>query len=302
MGDGEGERKKRRRLRTAPKERPVVRVTKGFEQKIVALGGERLGKEILAAFENGELPGGRDTFVELEQKLETTAQREVVHKVLEAVLEEIHGHEDFVRWSMAEARRRHDEADGRLRATDDRRVMLRTPGGTTEVLTPYMRPRWSKEERKQGRRRSSRARKEVGNGLYPVLGALGFICRVSPYVASLAARRAAQLASFEETAATLSEQGIELDPDTIRRITLRVADVGLCYREETDAIEPVFVGKRVVLAVDGGRIRCREEKVGRRRKSGYHGYETPWKEPKVLAAYTVNEKGEQIRTELLVKI
>jgi hypothetical protein len=55
--------------------------------------------------------------------------------------------------------------------------------------------------------------------------------------------------------------------------------------------EGVLAGKRVVVATDGGRIRERVRHAGRRRKNGHHGFDAPWREPKLLVIYVVDAKG-----------
>jgi hypothetical protein len=54
------------------------------------------------------------------------------------------------------------------------------------------------------------------------------------------------------------------------------------------------VGKRVVVAVDGGRLRERlSSGRGRRRAdTGHRRYDTPWREPKMLVIYAVDEAGQ----------
>jgi hypothetical protein len=59
-------------------------------------------------------------------------------------------------------------------------------------------------------------------------------------------------------------------------------------------------GQRVALAVDGGRLNIRQtRRKGRKRKSGRHGYETDWKEPKLLIIYVLDEEGRKVtRTDI----
>jgi hypothetical protein len=59
------------------------------------------------------------------------------------------------------------------------------------------------------------------------------------------------------------------------------------------AVDESVAGRQVVIAIDGGRMRIRHPKRGRRRKSGRHRYDTPWKEPKLLIIYVVDDKGCQ---------
>jgi hypothetical protein len=51
-------------------------------------------------------------------------------------------------------------------------------------------------------------------------------------------------------------------------------------------------GKRVVVSTDGGRVRIRTNKRGKRTKKGRRRYRTDWREPKLLAIYVVDEQGK----------
>ena len=51
-------------------------------------------------------------------------------------------------------------------------------------------------------------------------------------------------------------------------------------------------GKRVIAAIDGGRIRTRVEFGGRTSaETGHHRYEAPWREPKVFCIYVIDKDG-----------
>ncbi len=287
-------RKRYRRTRSAPLVRPTVGVSKAFRARVESIAGPHLTPLVFAAFEGEVLPGTPEEFHGLEQRLVDLARRKLAGEVLLEIVREVHENENYLLWSMAEARRR----SSRLRATDDRDVLVRVYGGAeARIRTPYMVPRRSKHEEKPRKQRG-----RGGAGLFPLLAALGFLCnRASPGVALAAARNSALLASFGEATGTLKSQGLDLDPDSVRTLTMKVGDAGLSFREIDKPIdESVFAGKRVVIAPDGGRLRLRFDKPGRRRKSGFHGYETPWREPKVFAAYTVDEQGNKISDELPV--
>lgn len=50
-------------------------------------------------------------------------------------------------------------------------------------------------------------------------------------------------------------------------------------------------GKRVVIGVDGGRVRIRNY-TGKKNESGNAIYETPWREPKLFVIHVLDEKGK----------
>ena len=56
-------------------------------------------------------------------------------------------------------------------------------------------------------------------------------------------------------------------------------------------IEGTLAGKRVVISTDGGRLRVRRNKRGKKTKNGRPRYHTDWREPKMLVIYVVDENG-----------
>ena len=58
-----------------------------------------------------------------------------------------------------------------------------------------------------------------------------------------------------------------------------------------------YAGKRVVISVYGGRLRVRKSPThGHRNSKGHRKYEAPWREPRILTVYVVDENGERDRT------
>ncbi len=47
----------------------------------------------------------------------------------------------------------------------------------------------------------------------------------------------------------------------------------------------------MVISTDGGRLRVRKDKRGKKTKKGRSRYRTDWREPKLLVIYVVDEKG-----------
>lgn len=162
-----------------------------------------------------------------------------------------------------------------------RRVCIRLSGGTLiELKVPY----WS--------RKGAAGRK--GKGLYPALYLLGIHERCSPLLASEIAMTSAALASFEEARAMLESRGCSLNIKTIRRIAKEFARRaqlsckvdGLPLPEDHD-----LKGRRIVISTDGGRLRIRTNKRGRKTKKKRHRFSTNWREPKMIIIYAANEDG-----------
>jgi hypothetical protein len=89
-----------------------------------------------------------------------------------------------------------------------------------------------------------------------------------------------------EAVEQLRRHGVRLHVTTLRDIVYRFAARARAslrrgrYRLPSG---PTVAGLKVVVQLDGGRTRLRQDKPGRPRKNGRHGYHTPWREPKLLA-------------------
>lgn len=154
-----------------------------------------------------------------------------------------------------------------------------------------------------GRRKGSGRRGKAGAGDYPRLRELGILCGATPAALSEVARQAAESSSYEQARDTLSRRGLHLDEKTIVRLTGGLGTLSLQLRAAQMAQAPPAAapgplsGKLVVVSVDGGRLRVRQpRKRGRRRtKTGHRGFDAPWREPKVLTIYVIDEDGRKQR-------
>jgi len=155
-----------------------------------------------------------------------------------------------------------------------------------------------------GSRRGVGRRGKGGEGFFPALAALGIHHRATPALASLVARLSVRCSSFEEASEVLLEHGVEMDAKTVRCLALHLGEEALRQRDrrmdaagETRPFTKEFTGKRIVISVDGGRVRLREGgKRGRKRKNGRRRYDTPWREPKILTVYVIDETGQKVRS------
>jgi hypothetical protein len=212
--------------------------------------------------------------------------------VIREVLVAVHRERGFVQACLDQAR-----LERGITPHSRKRVVVRLLcGETVEVTTTYA---TVVRERRPGHRRGVGRHGPEGRGSYPVLAQLGVVERATPALESEVAWSSAALGSFAEAQEALAHRGAHLHVNAIRLLTQRFADAGLLDRE-VDAPAPPgegpLAGKRVVIAVDGGRLRVRVEKRGRRRKkTGHRGYDAPWREPKILAVYTIDERGKRDR-------
>jgi len=138
----------------------------------------------------------------------------------------------------------------------------------------------------------SQAAREKGKGAYLGLMLLGVCDRATPALASEVAQLAAALSSFEDAQARLQQIGVKM---SIRRIATIAYHFSRRARQRQElegmGIEGSLSGKRVVVSMDGGRLRVRRPKRGKKTKKGRSRYHTDWREPKLLVIYTVDEKG-----------
>lgn len=142
----------------------------------------------------------------------------------------------------------------------------------------------------------SQARAAKGRGSYFGLTLLGVCDRTTPALASEVAQLAAALSSFEDAQARLRQMGVAMSIRRIAKVAYHFAQRARS-RQELDGmgIEGSLAGKRVVISTDGGRLRVRRNKRGRRTKKGRARYHTDWREPKLLVIYVVDERGRIAR-------
>ena len=173
----------------------------------------------------------------------------------------------------------------RMRSDGLETVNVRTSRGTTvPVTTPYYRE-------KHARRAKRRP------GLYPALVVLGIYDRCTPKLASDASRAVAMLSSLAEAQAQLRSDGIALDIKTLRSTAYRyAARARAAQRSAACGLLDRVTGKRVVVSLDGGRVRVRRKKRGPKTKKGRNRFHTDWKEPKLLILYVVGDDGRPSQT------
>jgi hypothetical protein len=155
--------------------------------------------------------------------------------------------------------------------------------------------------------RTGRGRGREGAGLYPELAALGFSAGSSPALASHVARRTALLPSFQIARDELARDGTPLNIKEVRRIALRQGMELLAtrqrdleqYRAGQLPRGRALRGKRIGVAIDGGRVRTRvvirKKKDPRTGKKRRRKFRTEWREPKVLIIFEMDKRGRMAR-------
>jgi len=219
--------------------------------------------------------------------------------VVGGVVASLHRDRDFVT-ERVEATRASDPRPLRHRGL--RETTVRFLGGAAlRFTTPYVS---TDREGHPGPRRRVGRRGPSGGGGYPVLASLGIRDEASPAFASEVARESVRCGSFEEAAEVLRERGVAIDAKAVRTLALAVGDEALRLRDERKAaaaqgvvFSDEFAGKRIVLSVDGGRLRTREGgRRGRRGPRGRRRFRTPWREPRLFSVYGIDDEGRRVRT------
>jgi len=150
-------------------------------------------------------------------------------------------------------------------------------------------------------RRKGESRRVRNKGLYPALILLGIHDRRTPAAGSEIALLAAAMASMKEAAHMLEQQGRAVDVKTIRSISYRYARRARAAIEAQSFTLPESVeGRRVAVSLDGGRIRIRSNKQGKKTAKGRRRYHTNWREPKLLHIWTLDPEGRIDRSFLPV--
>jgi len=256
-------------------------------------------RELVQARVSKELPADPGAMQVLERQLHQEVARQCLDPVVGAVLQAAVESEAVVERAAAlVAAYEHLNVQKR-----DAVVQITLLGGSeVAITTPYY---LTRPPRKTARKRKKGKRGKEGNGVYPRLSVLGIHYRVSPALGAEVARLYAQ-ATVKDSTGHLEVRGVQLDCKTLCRLTERLAERGLAYRDwlikQTKARTSRGTsakGKRLVIGVDGGRLRVRVNRPGRPRKSGRHGFDATWREPKVLVIYEVDEKGRKVRNGLV---
>ena len=139
----------------------------------------------------------------------------------------------------------------------------------------------------------NQARAKKSKGAYFGLLLLGVHDHCSPALASEVAKLAAAMNSLEDAKTQLEQMGVKLLKKQIAEIAYAFSRrARLTQQIQGMGVSGSLTGKRVVISTDGGRVRIRTNKKGKRTKKGRRRYRTDWREPKLLAIYVVDEEGK----------
>ena len=135
-----------------------------------------------------------------------------------------------------------------------------------------------------------------------MLDQLGIAGRSTPALRLLVSRAVCEANSVASARELLSGGGVDIDHKAALRLTYLVTEDALRARAEamgatTEGDDAgAFAGRRVVAAIDGGRLQVRRRVAGRPKKGGRKRFVTEWREPKVLTVYVLGEDGKRDRS------
>lgn len=188
---------------------------------------------------------------------------------------------------------------GLLRQGGRRDITITLLSGGQVRLTGLEYLKRNTRRKQRGRPRTKRGK--GGTGLYPSLAALGICYGVTPALAGEICAQVADSDSVRSARSALGRRDIDLGHKQTLRIVNGFAGRAVAQRqawlEEARQRRPassLVKGMRVVIATDGGRLRERLYKGGRRKANGHRSYDAPWREPKLLTIYLINSEAKVI--------
>lgn len=228
---------------------------------------------------------GNKSFTEFEEETYTRHQNEADAEIIEKVSQLLTSD-----WLLSMLR--VYGARTAFRFCGYRRVKIRLGSGKSYSVES---PVFVKAKPKDKRRR--RYRKDVLRHFG--LEYLGFHCRWSSLLSRKSVQVAALCPSFHIGAQTLTELGTQMNHRLLRRITYSLGKLTMENRT-VDVVDDEYrkPGLRYLICIDGGRIRQRTPRKGRKaKKAKRRGYHSDWRAPYLLTIVCVDEKGK-IRKKL----
>lgn len=179
------------------------------------------------------------------------------------------------------------------RFVEYREITVRLKSGKSwKVLSPvFLR---AKPKRKCGRPR----KRQKGALRHLGLEILGIIKQASPALIETCVSMAVLCPSFEVAANALRGLGIAMNEHLLQNITMRFAKLAKSVRVECNGNNAwQKPGIRILICVDGGRVRERCAKRGKRKKGlKRQGYKTDWFEPRLLSINQFDEDGKKLKS------
>ena len=227
------------------------------------------------------------------------AAREVADTVVALGLQAIATEPAFESEARVLAHAEAKSAGVKMKSCGRKGTPIRLLGGTKVHIRALNMLRETPKDRRKRKKVGKRG--TVGSGVYPTLAALGITSVSTPALRERVARAMASANSVDAARADLLESGLDVPHKRFLRLAYELASHVRADRDEALQGPPPPTGeyadKRVVISIDGGRLRVRESAThGRRNSKGHRKYDAPWREPRILTIYVVDDNGERDRT------
>ena len=174
-----------------------------------------------------------------------------------------------------------------------REIAIRLKSGRQwKIRTPVFLRAKPKKNRGRSPKRQKGALRHLG------LELLGIINRTSPALIEICVAMAVLCPSFDVAANALRGLGIAMNEHFLQNITIRFAGLARKVRIECNG-DDVWQkpGIKILVCVDGGRIRERLIKRGKRKQGQKRqGYSTDWFEPRLLTISQFGPDGKKIKS------
>ena len=142
-----------------------------------------------------------------------------------------------------------------------------------------------------------------GTGSHLLLDYWGCIEKATPGYYSYISMLSILCPSFDIVLQILKDQHIPAEYKRIKKIAYQLGET--CFSNRVPiGLKPneTVAGKRVIISIDGGRTRLREENPDKKPSPTYKGkrakFDTPWREPKLFVIHILDQDGSIIKTEL----
>lgn len=258
---------------TQIKNRTIEEITQALSEKI-----ETAGSQIEDALLTGSIKSATETIRDLANSFEDLAWEVYLTNLLKC--------KTILAWL------RQLGAQKALKFVSYQTIMITLPSGNKiRVRSPF----FVKAAPKKGRKKKG----PNNRGEHLLLSLIGFICKVEPGLAFRAVQLAAIAPSFAIASQILKQEGINLSPNRIRNLVSTVGNVNFSDRvnllldNETSC---PLENQRILISVDGGRLRQRKTKRGPIPKGNkQNAFHTEWIEPKLFAIYVIDEEGKLVK-------
>ena len=159
-------------------------------------------------------------------------------------------------------------------------------------------PSWYAAQSKSKRKGKNKKRGPNGNGCHLLLEYWGCINKATPGYYSYVTMLCVLCPSFDIVLQILKDQNIQSEYKRIQKLAYEVGEKCFSNRIKISLKHNESVaGKRVIISVDGGRTRTREDNPDKESSNGKK-YDTPWREPKLFVIHILDHNGSIIKTEL----